>query len=226
MRMIDRHHDVLRLLMVCLSTMFILSPGFADVPPIPPEVRRQQAVDIILGQVESRTVVERAEGEHLHRDITYDVRVEETEKGTLERGTIIKARATTITYMGQGTPPPGSSGHHPLPLVGELAKFFLVPDEQDDHLIISPNGVELNQEVSISDQVRRGADAIPVPVADIETLEPEGPSSKDPFGWDVILILLGLPILVGGLRQTGSARLGLLGIAMIFFVSAIAIVLN
>ena len=210
--------------MVCLSTMFILSPGFAEVPPIPPEVRRQQAVDIILGQVESRTVVERAEGEHLHRDITYDVRVEETEKGTLERGTIIKARATTINFMGQGTPPPGSSGHHPLPLVGELAQFFLVPDEEGDRLILSPNGVELNQEVSISDQVRRGAD--PVPMADIETVEPEGPPSKDPFGWDVILILLGLPILVGGLRQTGPARLGLLGIAMVFFVSAIAIVLN
>ena len=226
MRTIDPHRDVLRMFMVCLSTMFILSPGFAEVPPIPPEVRRQQAVDIILGQVESRTVVERAEGEHLHRDLTYDVRVEETEKGTLERGMIIKARATTINYMGQGTPPPGSSGHHPLPLVGELAQFFLVPDEEGDRLILSPNGVELNQEVPISDQVRRGADAIPIPADETETVETEEPSSKDPFGWDVILILLGLPVLVGGLRQTGPARLGLLGIAMIFFVSAIAIVLN
>ena len=209
-----------------IGAFLVVTTAIAQDASLPPEILQQQAVEIILGQVESRTVVERAEDRNLNREITYDVRVEETQKGTLERGTVIKARATTVTFMGEGAPPPGPSGHHPLPLVGELARFFLTPGEEGDYLILFPNGVELNQEVSISDPVRRGADAVAISPAEVETVDAEEPSSKDPFGWDIMLILLGLPILVGGLRQKGPARLGLLGVAMVFFLCAIAIVLN
>tara|TARA_B100001059_G_C17663154_1_gene490491 strand:+ start:248 stop:928 length:681 start_codon:yes stop_codon:yes gene_type:complete len=226
MRTPDRHRDILRRLLIGVAAFLVLTTAVAEEAPLPPEILQQEAAEIILGQVESRTVVERADDRNLNRDITYDVRVEETQKGTLRQGTVIKVRATTITFMGEGAPPPGPSGHHPLPLVGELARFFLTPGEDGDYLILSPNGVELNQEVSISDPVRRGADAVAMPPAEAEADDAEEPSSKDPFGWDVILILLGLPILVGGLRQKGSARLGLLGVAMVFFLCAIAIVLS
>ena len=167
MRTPERHPDLFQRLLMGIGAFLVATAAIAQDASLPPEILQQQAVEIILGQVESRTVVERAEDRNLNREITYDVRVEETQKGTLERGAVIKARATTITFMGEGTPPPGPSGHHPLPLVGELARFFLTPSEEGDYLILFPNGVELNQEVSISDPVRRGADAVPAPPASV-----------------------------------------------------------
>ena len=68
------------------------------------------------------------------------------------------ANATTLS----GEPPAHASGHAPLPLKGELAKFHLTPREPDgrsstpSYDVLLPNGIELAIGVDETDPIRRG----------------------------------------------------------------------
>ena len=57
--------------------------------------------------------------------------------------------------------------------------------------------------------------------------DPEAATTPaDPFGWDIILILLALPILVGSLKQPGKARWILLGASLAMFLGAALIAIS
>ncbi len=196
------------------------SIAVAEVPQLTPEQLESSATDIVLGVVESRAIDESDDGGYRERRFTFQVRVEETLKGELERGAVIPVTAWTRLWVGPGEQPPGSNGHAPLPLDGELARFFLGA-EDDAFAVVLPNGVELGGGADASDPVRWGD---PPRIIETDTTETT-PPTKDPFGWDVMLLLLAAPILIGSFRQRGKARWILLGISTLLMSGAALIVL-
>ena len=109
-----------------ILAMLVAAFAVAEVLRWTPEQLEAKATDIVLGVVESRAIEESKDEQFLRRGFTFQVRVEETMKGDLARGTVIPVTAWTSTWIGEGRPPAGASGHRPLPLEGELARFFLV----------------------------------------------------------------------------------------------------
>ena len=112
-----------------------------------------------------------------------------------------------------------------MPLEGELARFFLVAKADAEgttgYGVVLPNGVELGGGADATDPVRRGD-----PPRVVVSPTPEEPApTKDPFGWDVVLVLLALPIVIGSFRQNGKARWILLGVGSTLLAGAAAVVL-
>lgn len=105
----------------------------------------------------------------------------------------------------------------------ELARFFLTA-ESNAFEILLPNGVELGGGADPLDPERRG-DPPATATVPPDASESAAPIQKDPFGWDVILLLLAAPILIGSFRQTGKARWILLGVAILLMCGAAAVVL-
>ena len=120
--------------------------------------------------------------------------------------------------------PPSETGHFPLPIVGELARFHVVETSGDNaYMVVIPNGVELSRDADATDP-RRIGDLPPEPAMPEEET-PAAEANQDPFGWDVLLVLLAIPLVVGGLRQKGRPRLVLLVVASVMLAGAITIVL-
>ena len=208
-----------------ILVLLVAAFTFAEVPRQSPEQLEAKATDIVLGVVEARAIEQSNDGMFLRRGFTFQIRVEETMKGDLASGTVIPVTAWTQTWVGPGRPPAGASGHRPLPLEGELARFFLIAKTDAEgsvrYGVVLPNGVELGGGADETDPVRRG-DAARV-VASPPSEEPA--PTKDPFGWDVVLVLLALPIVIGSLRQNGKARWILLGVGSVLLAGAAAVVL-
>ena len=216
------------LLSMLLSLLLSTERGGAEVPQLTAEQLVANATDIVLGVVEARRIDESEDEGFRRKEFVYRVRVEEVEKGDLERGDLIEARAWNTTWVGPGEPPAHASGHAPLPLKGELAKFHLTPREPDgrssnpSYDVLLPNGIELAIGVDETDPIRRGEAPPPV-----EVVVPEEASegARDPFGWDVVLLLLATPLVVGSMRQKGRPRWILLAIATVMLAGAVAVVL-
>jgi hypothetical protein len=178
-----------------------------EVPNYAPDELAKLATSIIVGQVTDRSIVlDTSDPNWDGRSFTYTLKIHDVEKGDLKRGDVVECAAWRKAFIGPPDEVPTySAGHRGLPLEGEVARFYL----QEDGAIILPNGVELPDGVDASDPTRRG-DAPPA----LPEVEPE-PPAKDPFGWDVMLILLALPLFIGGFRQPGLARWGLVGTACV-----------
>ena len=196
-----------------------------EIAPKSPQELAEIADEIVLGVVESRSMEQTTNEEWLERKFTYQVRVEEdSEKGGLQQGDVIRVDAATRRWIGPDPMPPSGTGHFPLPMVGELARFHLVEVTGDNaYMVVIPNGVELSRDADATDP-RRIGDLPPEPaLPEEETLAEE--VDPDPFGWDVLLVLLAIPLVVGGLRQKGRPRLVLLLVASVMLAGAITIVL-
>ena len=196
-----------------------------DIAPKSPQELAEIADEIVLGVVESRSMEQTTNEEWLERKFTYQVRVEEdSEKGGLEQGDVIQVKAANRRWIGPDPMPPSGTGHFPLPIVGELARFHLVDISGDDaYMVVIPNGVELSRDADATDP-RRIGDLPPEPALPEEETSAEK-VDPDPFGWDVLLVLLAIPLVVGGLRQKGRPRLVLLLVASVMLAGAITIVL-
>ncbi len=161
--------------------------------------------------------------EWLERRFTYQVRVEEdSETGGLKQGDVIHVDAANRRWIGPEPIPPSGTGHFPLPIVGELARFHLINITGDNaYMVVIPNGVELSRDADVADP-RRIGDLPPEPAMPAEETAVEE-VERDPFGWDVLLLLLAIPLIVGGLRQKGRPRLVLLAVASVMLAGAITI---
>ena len=210
-------------LLATLVTAAMMGVGTSEIAQKSPEQLADIADEIVLGVVETRSVVETADGPWLERRFTYRVRVEEpSEKGGLARGDVIDVSAANRQWTGSEPMPSSGTGHSPLPVVGELARFHLVRvSGEDAFMVVVPNGVELSMDADLADPTRAGDPAPP----DIVDPEADAPSTQDPFGWDIILLLLAIPLVVGSLRQQGRPRWILLSIASVMLGGAILIVL-
>lgn len=213
---------------LAICTLFVVGSAHAarrDVPLLAPQQLLEMATDVILARVLPDVKIEESrEGGWARRDFTFPLLVEDVEKGDATRGDRIEATAWHRTWVGLGDPPPSSAGHNPLPLAGEVARFHLRRNDEGTLEVVLPNGVELATGVDPLDPVRFG-DA-PAVTAD-EDGDPEAATTPaDPFGWDIILILLALPVLVGSLKQPGKARWILLGVSLAMFLAAALIAIS
>jgi len=220
---------LLRRLIPVLAIWTLLVVGSADaalrdVPLLTPQQLLEMSTDVVLARVLPDVEIETSsDGGWSRRDFTFPLLVEDVEKGDAKRGDRIDVTAWHRAWVGLGDPPPSSTGHRPLPLAGEVARFHLRRTEEGVLEVVLPNGVELATSADPLDPVRYG-DAPPV-TAD-EDGDPEDATPADPFGWEIILILLALPILVGSLKQPGKARWTLLGVSLVMFVAAALIAIS
>ena len=223
---------LLRLLVPTLAVCTLFMVGSADaarreVPLRTPQQLLEMSTDVVLARVLPEVEIETSsDGGWSRRDFTFSLLVEDVEKGEAKRGDRIEATAWHRAWVGLGGPPPSSVGHRPLPLAGEIARFHLRRTDEGVLEVVLPNGVELATSADPLDPVRYG---------DAPRVEPDGSDASDdtaakapvdPFGWDVILILLALPVLVGSLKQPGKARWTLLGISLLMFVGAALIAIS
>lgn len=215
---------LLRLLVPTLAVCTLFVVGSADaarreVPRRTPQQLLEMSTDVVLARVLPEVEIKTSsEGGWSRRDFTFSLLVEDVEKGDAKRGDRIEATAWHRRWTWPIDPPASSVGHRPLPLAGEVARFHLRRTEEGVLEVVLPNGVELATSADPLDPVRFG-DA-PAVTAD-ELGDPEAATTPaDPFGWDIILILLALPILVGSLKQPGKARWILLGASLAMFLGA------
>ena len=196
-----------------------------EIAPKSPQELAEIADEIVLGVVESRSMEQTTNEEWLERKFTYQVRVEEdSEKGGLKQGDVIQVKAENRRWIGPDPMPPSETGHFPLPIVGELARFHVVETSGDNaYMVVIPNGVELSRDADATDP--RWIGDLPPEPAVPEEETPAAEANQDPFGWDVLLVLLAIPLVVGGLRQKGRPRLVLLVVASVMLAGAITIVL-
>ena len=218
-----------RLLLSALAvcTTFVVGSANAarrDVPLLTPQQLLGNSTDVVLARVLPELEIKTSsEGGWSRRDFTFSLLVEDVEKGEAKRGDRIDVTAWHRAWVGLGDPPPSSAGHRPLPLAGEIARFHLRRTDEGVLEIVLPNGIELATSADPLDPVRYGD---PPRVDAAEDDIPEDTTPTDPFGWDVILILLALPLLVGALKQPGKARWTLLGISLMMFVGAALIAIS
>ena len=212
----------LLLLAFFLLCGLLLRVASADIAPLSPEQLQKNASTIVVGVVSKRAIaLDATDPDWDRRSFHYEIKVEAIEKGDLQVGDTISANASSRRWVGTGTPPPSGAGHWPLPLEGERARFFLHTDSDGTLAILLPNGVELSTQADRSNPVRFGDP----PPPSLEPAVEKAPPASDPFGWDVMLILLALPLFVGGFRQDGKAKWALVGIACLMCASAVVITL-
>ena len=203
---------------ILLGTILVrMATGQAGDPTDPSA--ENGATDVVIARVIDRRVDrDDADPDWDRRTFTYTLMIEAVEQGAFERNQEIQVGAFRTTWTGaEDAKPAFDPGCEPLPLEGERARFSLVRND-DGVSILNPNGVELADGADPTDPVRIGDPPRPQPEPEVdETAEPE---KKDPFGWDIILVLLGLPFLIGAIKQKEPSRWGLLVVACLLFLSA------
>ena len=179
-----------------------------------------EATDVVIARVLDRTMDrDESQPDWDRRTFTYVLEVEAVDKGEFKRNQEIQVGTFRTSWRGAvDSVPEFDPGCDPLPLEGERARFFLVRGEGGDITILSPNGVELAESADPTDPVRIGDPPREKPEPEVaDTAESK---KKDPFGRDIILVLLGLPFLIGAIKQKESSRWGLLVVACLLFLSA------
>ncbi len=214
---------LLALCAVCLTgTSAVADP---DIAPLSADELQNGATDIVLATVVERTMTETTDGDWLDRRFSFTIEVEDVLKGSHVRGDRIEGvTGWSRSWTGSDPPPPSGSGHQPLPLQGEVAKFHLEAAEDGSMQIMLPNGVELSSRADPTDPVRVGDVAIISTGNDDGEDAPEA-DAMDPFGWDVMLVLLAIPVMIGAFKQPGTARWTLLGVSCLMLAAAAAIIL-
>lgn len=215
------------LIAALLGGLRMAAPAMActEIAPRSAAELQEGASDIVLATVINRSVTETSDGDWLDRRFSFTIQIEDVLKGSLVRGDLIEnVKAWNRAWTGSTPPPPSGSGHRPLPLEGEVAKFYLEPAEDGSLAILLPNGVELSSRADPTDPVRAG-EAPPISTPNEKVEDAVVVEAKDPFGWDVMLVLLAIPILVGAFKQPGTARWMLLGLSGLMLGGAVVIIL-
>jgi hypothetical protein len=207
---------------LAVCTLFVVGSADAarrDVPLLTPQQLLEMSTDVVLARVLPDVEIEpSSDGGWSRRDFTFSLLVEDVEKGDAKRGDRIEATAWHRVWVGLGDPPPSSAGHRPLPLAGEVARFHLRRTDEGALEVVLPNGVELATSADPLDPIRFGEP--PRVESNDDATSEAATTPADPFGWDIILILLALPVLVGSLKQAGKARWILLGVSLVMFLGA------
>ena len=217
------------LLALCTMTLAtgsaVADVAGADIAPLSAEELQNGATDIVLATVVERTMTETTDGDWLDRRFSFTIEVEDVLKGSHVRGDRIEGvTGWNRSWTGSAPPPPSGSGHQPLPLQGEVAKFHLETTEDGSMQIMLPNGVELSSRADPTDPVRIG-DVVIISTEDDDEEEAPEANAVDPFGWDVMLVLLAIPIMIGAFKQPGAARWILLGVSCLMLGGAAAIII-
>ncbi len=116
----------------------------AEVPTRTPDQLKQQAQNIVVGQVQAVYRTSERQANHEHTDAVAEIRITAVEKGsTFKPGDLVYARFWNRTWLGTGSPPPGSSGHHGTPKKGDSVRVYLGRGEDQGHDVLLPNGFQV-----------------------------------------------------------------------------------
>ena len=193
---------------------------FGEIPPMSDEERKEKADHIVIGVPFESVVEERRDENYIYRTMTFKVRVEEPEKGGLVRGDLVEIQVWKSEWIGEGRAFSNATGHRPLPVEGELTRFHLAePNEKGRYPVLIPNGVERGDR-TVDPPPSKGDDTDIVSDSEPDG-DPKETISKDPFGWDVILVLLAVPVLIGSFRQSGTSRWVPMSVATVMLVAAL-----
>jgi hypothetical protein len=106
--------------------MFAISAASAAKPETSKKQLEKDATHIIAGKVQAISqVIERA-GEYGITRYVAEILIDNVEKGNdLKAGDIIHARYLRKVWRGSGAPPPGDSGHWPIPQRDDSVRVYL-----------------------------------------------------------------------------------------------------
>lgn len=114
----------------------------AEVPVLKQQELEQQASHIVTGKLQTiyRSVQRSADYEST-RGLA-EVVADKVEKGAGVRpGEAVFVRFWTERWIGKGSPPPGSSGHH-VPAEGARVRAYVVQGKDGSFEMLLPNGLE------------------------------------------------------------------------------------
>jgi hypothetical protein len=88
---------------------------------------RAAATHIIVGKIVSISDARHINGDYATTTHLAKINISEVEKGGgLSVGDVVEVRYLSRAWTGRGSPPPGDSGHSPLPKPGEKVRAYLV----------------------------------------------------------------------------------------------------
>ena len=146
-----------RSIVLVLAWLPLASVVRAEVPVLRKQELEERATHIVTGRLTTiyRSVKRSAEYESTRgvAEVTVD-RVEKGasekgagEKGASEKGAGVKAGQAVFVrfwnerWIGKGSPPPGSSGHH-VPAEGTRVRAYVTQGEDGSFEMLLPNGME------------------------------------------------------------------------------------
>lgn len=117
---------------VTLVLAFMAGRAQAEKEPLSPEELRKTATHVVTGRVNAiYSRVERSADYEYTRYVA-EVQVGETEKGDgLKKGALVYARYYRKRWIGKGDPPPGTSGHAPVPAEKDAVRVYLAKNAYD-----------------------------------------------------------------------------------------------
>ena len=117
-------------------------PASAAVPPRSPENLKENATDIVVGQV----VRVYAGTREVREGMTDDVYVAEVKVGATAKGESAPGKVIFVRYWKPKSRPrgwTGPQGQNVLPAAGKSVRLFLVRAEDGGLDVLTPNGVEV-----------------------------------------------------------------------------------
>ncbi len=106
-----------------------------------PEELRGTATHVIVGKVQAVYSREAKAGNYNYTHFLAEVRVETSEKGEgLNKGDLAYVRYWRKAYVGKGLPPPDTSGHRGLPIVGQSLRLYLARNAYDGFTFENKDG--------------------------------------------------------------------------------------
>jgi hypothetical protein len=117
----------MRMLFGTLSlVMFAISTAYAAKPDTSKKQLEIGATHIIVGKVQTISQVTERVGEYDITQYVAEIQIDKVEKGNgLKVGDIVHARYLRKVWRGSGGPPPGDSGHWPIPKKDDSVRAYL-----------------------------------------------------------------------------------------------------
>lgn len=130
----------------CLLTLGILSSSVAtraEVPNQSVEKLKSSASHIVVGKVTKFSHKTTKSENYEDTDNTAEISVTSVEKGDgIKTGDVIKVQYWNKTWIGKGSPPPGSNGHRGIPKKDATTRVYLQQEKGNLYKVILPNGFE------------------------------------------------------------------------------------
>ncbi len=129
------------ILFLALVGGVIATRASADVPPKTPADLKQEASHVVVGTAQRvfvhREVVKKFGGSATWTTYLTQLKVESVEKGAgIAAGDIVYVKTWRNKWSGPGLPPPGSSGHWPIPKAGERLSVFFEKLNGLNHVVL------------------------------------------------------------------------------------------
>ena len=132
-----------RLIRLCVAIPLILAgvASRAEIPLLRPDELKSNATHVFTGKV--REVYRSTEREHDFEETcgVLEIVVGKVEKGVgPKEGEVVYVRFESRRWLGQGDPPPYSSGHH-VPAKGAVVRAHAKRDTDGGYEALAPNGL-------------------------------------------------------------------------------------